>query len=239
MALAVVTCFYLLKRKTAPYGKFSSNRWGVMISNRLGWFIMEVTVMIAFLLQLPLRTFHWLTPKGLMIALFFLHYIYRSMIYPLMIRTKGKKMPVIIMFSAIVFNSVNGSALGIWFARYADYAASWLYSPPFIIGAVLFFTGMFIHQTADYYLIHLRKKNETDYKLPVKGLFRYVTSPNLLGEMVEWLGYALLTWSLPALAFFVWTCANLLPRAVANQKWYKEKFPSYPKDRRILFPFLW
>jgi protein-S-isoprenylcysteine O-methyltransferase Ste14 len=239
MALAVITCFYLLKYKTAPYGKFSSANWGPMIDNRLGWFIMEITVIVAFLAQLPLRTFAWFTPKGLMVALFFLHYVYRSIVYPLMIRTRGKKKPAVIMLSAILFNAVNGSVLGLWFARYVDYSASWLYSLPFIIGVILFFTGMVIHQISDYYLIHLRKKDETDYKLPVKGLFKYVTSPNLLGEITEWLGYALLTWSLPALAFFLWTCANLLPRAAANQKWYREKFPNYPKKRKILFPFVW
>lgn len=239
IALAVFTCLYLLKFKTAPYGKFSNNRWGAMISNKWGWFIMEFTVMVAFLIQIPLRSFNWLSPKGVMAALFLLHYIYRSIIYPFMIRTKGKKMPVAIMLSAILFNAINGSVLGIWFARYANYAASWLYSLPFIVGIILFFTGMIIHQNSDYYLIHLRKKEETDYKLPVKGLFKYVTSPNLLGEITEWMGYALLTWSLPALAFFMWTCANLLPRAVANQKWYKEKFRPYPENRKILFPFVW
>jgi hypothetical protein len=36
------------------------------------------------------------------------------------------------------------------------------------------------------------------------------------GGIVEWGCYALLTWSAPALAFVVWTCANLLPRADAR-----------------------
>lgn len=200
---------------------------------------MEFTVIVAFLVQLPLRTFNWLTPSGWMIALFFIHYIHRSIIFPLMIRTKGKKMPVIIMLSAIVFNAVNGSCLGIWFARYANYSWHWCSSFPFIMGTILFFAGMCLNQFSDYQLIHLRSKNETGYKIPMKGFFKYVTSPNLFGEILEWSGYALLTWSLPALAFLVWTCANLLPRAVSNQKWYKENFPDYPKERKILLPFIW
>lgn len=237
--LAVIICFYLLKYKTAPYGKFSRTDWGPMINNKIGWFIMEFTVIVAFLLQLPLATFNWLTPGGLMIAIFFLHYVHRSIIFPLMIRTKGKQMPVVIMFSAVLFNSVNGTCLGMWFGRYANYTTSWLATPQFIIGIILFFAGMFINQRADYRLIHLRKKGETGYKIPQGGLFNYITSPNLFGEIIEWAGYALLTWSLPALSFFIWTCANLLPRAVANQKWYKEKFADYPAYRKILFPFIW
>jgi 3-oxo-5-alpha-steroid 4-dehydrogenase 1 len=66
-----------------------------------------------------------------------------------------------------------------------------------------------------------------------------VSSPNLLGEIAEWGGYALLTWSAPALAFFVWTCANLLPRAIANHHWYKRQFPDHPAGRKILLLFIW
>lgn len=238
MLLAFLVCIYLLF-KAAPYGKFSNRNWGPVIDNKLAWFIMEVVVMLAFLYQLPLKTFNWFSVKGFMVALFFLHYIYRSIIFPLMLRTQGKKMPLVVMLMGMVFNSVNGTTLGIWFANYANYDSRWVSSLPFIIGTVLFFTGMIIHQTSDWHLIHLRKVGETGYKIPTKGMFKYVSSPNLFGEITEWAGYALLTWSLPALAFLVWTLANLLPRAAANQKWYKKTFEEYPENRKILFPFIW
>jgi steroid 5-alpha reductase family enzyme len=109
----------------------------------------------------------------------------------------------------------------------------------FIIGAILFIGGMALNWKSDYYLIRLRGKGETGYKIPQSGFFKMVASPNLLGEIIEWGGFALLTWSLPALAFFVWTCANLIPRAVANRRWYREKFPEYPVERKILIPYLW
>ncbi|HEY0274180.1 MAG TPA: 3-oxo-5-alpha-steroid 4-dehydrogenase [Chitinophaga sp.] len=229
---------YLLRRE-APYGKFSNHHWGPMISNKLGWILMEATVIVTFLSWLPLRQLRWQSPAGIMILLFLVHYLHRSLIYPFMTRTKGKKMPAVIMLSAMLFNTVNGSLLGIWFARFAAYPANWCASPAFITGCILYITGMLINWRTDYQLIHLRGKGETGYKIPQKGLFQYVTSPNLLGEIVEWSGYALLTWSLPALAFLCWTCANLLPRAIANQRWYKQQFPEYPPERKILIPFLW
>jgi len=228
-----------LLRKEAPYGRFSSRNWGPMISNRVGWLFMEAVVMIAFLCWIPLRHYDWKTPASIMISLFFIHYLHRSFIYPLMIRTKNKKMPVIIMLSAMLFNTVNGSLLGIWFADFAHYPNSWYYSPWFVAGVLLFFGGMLVNWHADYTLIRLRKNGESGYQIPRSGLFKLISSPNLFAEIIEWGGFALLTWSLPALAFFIWTCANLIPRAVANHRWYKKEFSDYPPERKILLPYLW
>lgn len=238
IALGIGTGLYLL-RKEAPYGRFSNTSWGPMMSNRLGWLLMELTVMVVFLLWIPLRQFNWKTPATVMIILFFIHYIHRSLVYPFIIRTKGKKMPVIIMLSAMLFNTVNGSLLGSWFGRFAYYPDNWYSTPMFITGIIFFIGGMILNLRSDYYLIRLRGNGETGYKIPQSGLFKLIASPNLLGEMIEWGGYALLTWSLPALAFFVWTCSNLIPRAVANHRWYKKTFPEYPPGRRRLIPYLW
>jgi 3-oxo-5-alpha-steroid 4-dehydrogenase 1 len=229
---------YLL-RKEAPYGRFSATNWGPMVSNRLGWFVMELTVMVVFLLWILFNNFNWRTPATVMIVLFFIHYGHRALIYPLMIRTKGKKMPAVIMVSAMLFNTVNGSLLGIWFSKFAHYAVDWYSDMRFIIGCVLFIIGMVINWRADYYLIGLRGKGETGYKIPQAGLFKLIASPNLFGEIMEWSGYALLTWSVPGLAFLIWTCANLIPRAAANHRWYKKTFPEYPANRKRLIPYLW
>ncbi|MGN7824697.1 hypothetical protein ACTJJB_31530 [Chitinophaga sp. 22536] len=237
-AVGIVTAFYLLRRE-APYGRFTSEKWGPMVSNKVGWVLMETTVLVSFFVWQPPATVKWTSPAGIMTGMFLLHYLHRSFVYPFMIRTRGKKMPLVIMLSAMLFNTVNGSLLGSWFAHYAQYPDDWYSSFPFIAGTLCFFTGMFINWSADYQLIGLRGKGETGYKVPQGRLFEYVTSPNLMGEILEWGGYALLTWSAPALAFFIWTCANLVPRAAANQRWYRQRFPDYPAKRRILIPFLW
>lgn len=238
MAVGLCAGLYLL-RVEAPYGRFSSANWGPMMSNRWGWLLMEAAVMVAFGLWVPLRRFNWQTPATVMMALFFVHYLHRSLVYPFMIRTRGKQMPVVIMLSAILFNTVNGSLLGIWFSGIGRYPDSWYLSARFISGSILFIAGMLINWKADYYLIQLRDKGDTGYKLPLAGLFKWVSSPNLLGEIIEWGGYTLLTCSLPALAFFIWTCANLIPRAMANHRWYKNQFPNYPADRKRLIPYIW
>ena len=44
-------------------------------------------------------------------------------------------------------------------------------------------------------------------------MFEYVSAANYFGECLEWSGFALASWSLPALAFGWFTWANIGPRA--------------------------
>lgn len=238
IAIALIT-FIALLFITAPYGRHTKSTWGPLIDNKLGWFIMEVFVLIvlAFFLYQGSNPISFV--NGVIIAFFSLHYINRSVIFPLRIKTNGKKMPVSIMFMAMFFNLINGFLIGYYLGNFKVYEIAWLTSPQFIIGTGVFFTGMFINWQSDNILINLRKPGETGYKIASKGLFKYVSCPNLFGEVVEWLGFAILTWSLPGLAFFVWTFANLVPRALSHHKWYLEKFQDYPKERKAVFPFLW
>ena len=97
---------------------------------------------------------------------------------------------------------------------------------------------MAINVHSDNILMALRRPGETEYRIPRGGLFRFVTMPNYLGELLEWFAWALATWSLAGLAFAVFTAANLVPRAIANHRWYLERFPDYPQDRKAIVPFV-
>lgn len=238
IATAIVT-FITLLFITAPYGRHTKSTWGPLIDNKLGWFIMEIFVLIVLAYFLYTGTNTISLASWIIVAFFSLHYINRSIIFPLRIKTNGKKMPVTIMFMAMFFNLINGFLIGYYLGNFKVYDLAWLGTPQFIIGSTVFFTGMFINWQSDNILINLRKPGETDYKIAEKGFFKYVSCPNLLGEVIEWGGFAILTWSLPGLAFFVWTFANLVPRGLAHHKWYLEKFQNYPKERKAVFPYLW
>ena len=84
----------------------------------------------------------------------------------------------------------------------------------------------------------MRKPGETGYKIPKGGLFKYISCPNHFGEILEWIGFAIMCWNLAAFAFAIWTVANLIPRAVSHHKWYKENFENYPTKRKAVIPFL-
>ena len=98
---------------------------------------------------------------------------------------------------------------------------------------------MVINISSDNILFSLRKKGVQDYKIPKKGLFKWVSSPNYLGEIIEWFGWALATWSFAGLSFAIWSLANLMPRARSNHKWYLDNFSDYPTERKALIPKIW
>lgn len=235
---AVIT-FIVLLFLTAPYGRHTSKNWGPLISNRLGWIFMESFVLLVLFYTLWYFKADLDTTAVVMIGLFTFHYLNRSFVFPFRLKSKGKKMPVIIMLSAMFFNLINGWLMGYYFARIADYPAHWFSGTTFIAGLIIFITGLIINWQSDHILINLRKPGETGYKIPQGGLFKWISCPNLFGECIEWLGFAILTWSLPGLLFFVWTCANVIPRAVSHHKWYLENFEHYPKTRKAVIPYLW
>lgn len=236
MGMALIL-FPIMLFITAPYGRHSTSTWGSMINNRLGWFVMEFPALFLFVfLILKGRGF----PQYIILAAFilwFIHYFHRSIIFPLRIQTKGKKMPLVIMLFALFFNFVNGGINGYWFGYLSSgYPEDWLSDIRFISGVALFIFGFFMNQYHDRLLIMLRKSSVNGYKIPYGGLFRYVSCPNFLGEIIEWAGFALMTWCLPTFSFFVWTLANLVPRALDHHKWYKSHFEDYPKKRKAIFP---
>lgn len=102
-----------------------------------------------------------------------------------------------------------------------------------------FFTGMLTNWHSDYIIRHLRKPGDTRHYLPQKGMYRYVTSANYFGEIVEWAGWAILTCSLSGLVFLWWTIANLVPRANAIWCRYREEFGDAVGERKRVFPFLY
>jgi len=234
-----VVIFPVLLKITAPYGRHTKSNWGPMIDNRLGWFFMELPALVVF--SYFMIAGHNLSNHlvFLFFALWFIHYFHRSIIFPLRLRTRKKKMPVLIMSFAVFFNLVNGFINGYWLGVLSDgYPASWALDPRFIAGVLLFIAGFGINQYHDKILLGLRKSGNGEYKIPQGGLFRYVSCPNFFGEIVEWGGFALMTWSLPTFSFFLWTFVNLVPRALDHHKWYKQHFSDYPADRKAVIPFL-
>mmetsp|Transcript_9307 Transcript_9307/g.17428 ORF Transcript_9307/g.17428 Transcript_9307/m.17428 type:complete len:341 (-) Transcript_9307:153-1175(-) len=78
------------------------------------------------------------------------------------------------------------------------------------------------------------------YIFPQEGLFKIVICPNYFGEMVEWFGFALASWSYPSLGWALFATSTFIPRSLAHRKWYWDHFPEemarYGPNRKALIP---
>lgn len=242
MAILAVIVFISLYFVDAGYGMFIDKKWGPAISNKVAWVLMECPVFFIMLI-LWLISDRTAEIVPIIILIFFeIHYFRRSFIFPLRLKGNGK-MPLAIMLMGIVFNFINGFIQGEWLFYLSPpdmYSLSWLTTPQFIIGTVIFFTGMGINIQSDQIIRSLRKPGDTNHYLPEKGLFRYVTSAHYLGEIIEWIGFAILTWSWAGVIFVVWTCANLIPRSATIYEKYKIMFGKNAlKGKKRIIPFIY
>ncbi len=237
LALAIfITLFFFV----APYGRHSRSGWGPALDNRLGWIIMEAASPLIFAACFILGSNTVTITELFFLGLWEAHYIHRAFIYPFSLSSGDKRMPVVVISLGILFNGVNAYLNGRYiFTFSAGYANQWLADPRFVSGVVLFLIGFVINRQADHTLRNLRKPGESDYKVPYGGLYRWISCPNYLGEILTWIGWAVATWSLPGLSFAVWTIANLVPRARAHHAWYRAHFSDYPTQRKALVPGVW
>lgn len=240
LGLALLTVPFLLWI-AAPYGRHMREGWGPRIPRAAGWVIMESPALWMFAL-VALPTLRWQSTAALALSAMYLsHYVYRVLVYPFRLRGGNKQMPLSIVSFALLFNLANGYLQGYWLHGLGPvYPAGWLSDPRFVIGALLWASGLAINLHADEVLLHLRGPNDKGYKIPYGGLYRWISCPNYFGELVEWSGFALACWSPPAAAFAIWVAANLLPRARTHHLWYRETFgETYPRERRAVIPFVY
>jgi len=232
MALLAALVFVILFFIDAGYGITFNKKWGVAINNKIAWFCMETPVFVLMtvfcLSSARLRPFQVSTSfVPLIFFLFFqIHYFRRAFVYPFLLKGKSK-MPVVVMLAGILFNFCNAFIQGGWiFYKSPEslYPVAWLLTPQFIIGTALFFGGMTLNIQSDNIIKSLRNNGDNQHYLPDRGLFKKVTGAHYFGEVVEWIGFAILTWSLSGAVFALWTIANLAPRANSVYKSYIKLF---------------
>ncbi len=233
-----LAAFAALFRIRAPYGHFARAGWGPSLPPRLAWFLMESPgfwifgAMFAASLPSP-------PVPALFAALWLGHYLYRGFIYPTLIRST-RAVPLVVALLAVGFH-VATAGLQTWelYRIRPERPLSWLWDVRFVAGLALFAGGFVTVVRADNRLRALRPTRGAQYQVPRGGLFEYVSCPHYLGEIVEWMGWALLTWSWAGLVFAFWTAANLVPRAQALHRWNRAQLPGYPPTRKALIPFVW
>ncbi len=219
------------------YGRFSTGKSRLPINVRLGWVLMESPACLIFLYCFIIGDNRSWT-AFILLFMWQLHYFHRSFIYPFQIKVRpGASMSLQIFGTGGVYCAINGYLNGSLVGDLGEHLTNeWLTDPRFILGILIFAFGFWLNKYSDQQLLALRKNNIEGYQIPYGGGFKWVTMPNYLGEIFTWTGFAMASWSLAGLSFVLFTAANLIPRALANHRWYKEEFPKYPTDRKAIFP---
>ncbi|XP_042552695.1 3-oxo-5-alpha-steroid 4-dehydrogenase 2 [Dipodomys spectabilis] len=237
--LAVFGAMVLYFAEPSGYGKHSNRLapGGTCLPACVAWFLQELpsfAVPAAILARQPGSLFG--QPETVLLALFCAHYFHRTFIYSLL--TRGRPFPAVLVLKGFLFCTINGFLQTYYLSYCVEYPEEWYTDMRFSLGVFLFFLGMGINIHSDYTLHQLRKPGEITYRIPQGGLFTYVSGANFLGEIIEWMGYALATWSLPALAFAFFSLCFLGMRAFHHHRFYLKMFEDYPKSRKALIPFI-
>jgi protein-S-isoprenylcysteine O-methyltransferase Ste14 len=239
LVAAGIASFLALLFVPAPYGRHERRGWGPSMPTRIAWVVQELPAPLLFAIVF-LRGEHAFRPVPLAFLLLWqMHYLQRTFVYPLRMRVGVSRVPLTTIALAIAFNAVNASLNAYAISHGAlRHVESWFFDPRFVAGVALFAFGWFVNHQSDAILRSLRKPGESGYKIPYGGFYRFVSCPNYLGEIIEWSGWALATWTYAGFAFAFFTAANLVPRAISHHRWYREKFPEYPPERKAIVPGL-
>ncbi|XP_059029589.1 3-oxo-5-alpha-steroid 4-dehydrogenase 1 isoform X1 [Mustela lutreola] len=206
--------FVLLRLRRSCYGRYVSPGSAFRVPARAAWALQELPSLAVPLWVCTVAAAERLhrAPNRILLAMFLVHYAQRSLIFPFLIRG-GKPMPLYTFALAFMFCGYNGYLQSRYLSQYAVYADDWVTDPRFLVGFCLWLIGMLVNIHSDHILRNLRRPGETGYKIPRGGLFEYVTAANYFGEVVEWCGYGLASWSVQGGAFAFFTACILFTRA--------------------------
>ncbi len=234
-------------RFPAPYGRFAWQRFDVRIDSRLGWLLMELPSPVVF------GWFFWAGPNQaelvprLFLVVWMVHYANRALVFPLLQRVPHggrRNFNVAVVAFGWLATTLHGYLNGTYVSRWAEHLTpAWLTDPRFVAGIAVYAVSFVLTLHAERAIRRLRPRAELEagtrvYRIPRGGLFEYVTNAPYLTELCAWAGFALATWSLAGVFILTLTAANLVPRAFATDAWYRERFPEYPRERKVLIPFI-
>lgn len=235
--------------RPSTYGKLhksKSNYFGPLVNARLCWFLFESPNWISVLLlgfrkhysKAGCSAFSGInTSNRILLALFFAHYLHRSVVYPYRM-SPTSQFPMGMLLFTIPYTITNGYLQSQALFRFSRYPENYITCSQCVVGLVIMFTGFWIGSTSDATLVRLKRQRK-GYQIPQGGMFELVSCPHYFGEIVEWVGYAIARADLAAFCFALWTAANLVPRAIQQHEWYHAEFGRrYPAHRRAVFPFI-
>lgn len=159
-----------------------------------------------------------LTPPGVLVVIYLIHYANRAIISPLRTPVRSKS-HIIVLLSAVTFNAINGPLLGAFCSALATPSGQkGLLGVPsvpqsnatFWLGVVMWLIGFGGNIWHDEVLLKIRREPKSEgrassgpgskegdrkspkphYAIPYGGLYKFISYPNYFSEWFEWTGYA-------------------------------------------------
>jgi len=234
---------------TAAYGgRFGGGKRskGFKLGAKIGWVVMELPGLLVFPVVFMMGPNADQAVPLFFLAIWMIHYTNRALICPLLMRVQpGTKASF--SFNVVLAGWITLFLHGYFNAAYltefgTQYTEDWFSDPRFIVGLGIYLFGFVTNLHSDHILRNLRSKHpkpdEPRYKIPYGGMFRWVTCPQYLGEILSFIGFAIMTWNLGALFVLAMTAGNLIPRAIYTHRWFHKNFDNYPPERKAIFPKL-
>ncbi|KIJ15520.1 hypothetical protein PAXINDRAFT_76989, partial [Paxillus involutus ATCC 200175] len=205
-------------------------------------------------------------PQLFLASLFIIHYANRALISPLRTPSRSKS-HIAVPLAGCFFNIVNATLMGSYLGSSAASAflTGAFERPSFWVGVTVWFAGLCGNILHDEILLNIRrnakakgkakldnKKQKEHYGIPHGYLYTYISYPNYFCEWTEWFGFALAAAPVPPMTsfaaivraiqppwlFFLSEIFLMIARAYRGHQWYHEKFPDYPKERKVVIPFV-
>jgi len=120
-------------------------------------------------------------------------------------------------------------------------------SPPsqrVYIGVALFIVGQIGNFITHVMLRNLRPEGSKERKIPRGFLFDFVSCPNYFFEIMVWIGFSLITQSIASFVFALMGAGQMYMWAAQKHRRYRKEFdgkegrPLYPRNRKMMVPFL-
>ncbi|KAH9616422.1 hypothetical protein KSS87_011984, partial [Heliosperma pusillum] len=106
------------------------------------------------------------------------------------------------------------------------------------VGVGLFLLGIGGNFYHHYILSTLRKTGEKEYKIPNGGLFNLVICPHYFFEVLGFVGVSCIAQTVYSVCYTTGAALYLIGRSYATRTWYLSKFEDFPKDKKVMIPFI-
>lgn len=113
-----------------------------------------------------------------------------------------------------------------------------------LVCAFICLWSSYMQLKTNFILANLRKSTHGDvvsleYKIPSEGLFKYIAGPLQFWEILIYLMLSVILWEASTYHYVtLWVIVNQAECAFLSHQWYRETFKNYPKERKIIIPYV-